>query len=325
MPATLVLSCFVAASEIRPRTHQKRPFWEKPQLAKTNLAKLLSRATAAASEAPDRSAAAERSSIDLPEEGRCLVAEMTGLGVLEKAVSKRLGLVKDRVTAIAWAVFTAEFWRTKQKPANPKLVIRDAEGKPDHDALYQVRDQLSLAQYQSFDSVVSALVWGDADTALEIHQARQLVANEIQSDPCLRMRYTLTELAEGHTQKSATGQNEFIAATDAEQVLAEKILAFLMAAPDKKGKVTRPGLTTDERAFLLVKDARLAFRDPKGFFARVHEYATTLEQLRHILGCFSPVHFFSPMHFAVSDSQPQRQDRLLDVARTVLGTAGKDC
>ncbi len=294
-------------------------------MAKTNLAKLLSRATAAASDAPDRSAPAERSSIDLAEGDLALVAEMTGLGALEKAVTKRLDLVKDRVTSITWAVFTAEFWRTKQKPANPKLVIRDADGKPDHDALYQVRDQLSLAQYQTFESVVSALVWGDADTALEIHEAQRLVANEIQSNPCLRMRYTLTELAEGHTQKSATGQNEFVPASDREQVLAEKILAFLMAAPDKKGKVTRPGLTTEERAFLLVKDNRLAFRDPKGFFARVHEYATTLEQLRHVLGCFSPVHFFSPMHFAVSDPEPQRQDRLLAVARTVIGTAGKDC
>jgi hypothetical protein len=276
----------------------------------SNLDKLMSRATAAATAPAGKTTF--RPTIALADEDLAVVGAMIGVHALAKDVTEDLDAKKAAAADAVFAAFTEKWFAEEQKPTNPRLAVTNSHG--DHDTIYQMRDTPALGDLKTREAIVLALAAGDDG----LTRANELVECEIQSDPCLRMRYTLTELAEGHFEKTAGGRG-FVAASDFEQALAEKVLAYLMKARDKNGKVSVPGLTAEERSFLLVKDDRIKFRDPKGFFARLLTYATTLPQLRRVLEVFAPVQMFSPMHFAVGVSDEERQLRLQRVAQGVLG------
>jgi hypothetical protein len=238
---------------------------------------------------------------------------MIGVHALAKDVTEDLDALKAAAADAVFAAFTAQWFAEEAKPVNPRLAVTNAHG--DHDTIYQMRDQPTLGDLKTREAIVAALAAGDDG----LTRANELVECEIQSDPCLRMRFTLSELAEGHFEMTAGGR-AFVAASASKQAIAEKVLAYLMKARDKTGKVSVPGLTAEERAFLLVKDDRIKFRDPKGFFTRLLTYVTTLPQLRRALSVFAPVQMFSPMHFAVGVDDQERQLRLQRVAQGVLQT-----
>jgi hypothetical protein len=278
-------------------------------MSQKTLDKLYAKATAAAT-APSGKAPV-RPTIALAEEDLAVVGDMICAHALAKDVTEELDALKAQAGEAVFAAFTQKWFDEQAKPANPRLAVRDARG--DHDTIYQMRDTPGLGGHSTRESMVAALAAGDDGLAL----ANELVDTEIVRDPGLRMRYSLSELAKGHVERTANG-SQFVEPSAEELAMAEKILDFLMHAPDKKGKVSVRGLTAEERAFLLVREEGIKFKDPKGFFTRLVSYVTTLPQLRRVLTVFAPVQMFSPMHFAVGAEDEDRQRRLLDVAEAVL-------
>ncbi len=294
---------------------------------RTALPKLLDQAREAATPAPPRKVPPQHKGLELPAAELAAVAEMIGLGVVVKEAGKRHDQVKARAKTALFHAFTAEFWKRKKKPENPRIVIPDPAGEPDHDTLYQLRDQFSLSSFADSDAIIDALTApppegtkaSALDAPLSHDKAVGLVAREITSSPTLRLRYTLTELAEGHYEDDPGGSARFVEATKAETTIADKLLRYILASHTTgTGKVTLAPLTEAERAHLLVLDPRLTFADPKGFISRACDYVTSLPQLRRLLATFRPVQIFSGSHFALTASDTDRRARLVLVAAAVI-------
>ncbi len=286
-----------------------------------SLEALLAKAKAVGQKAEPKSKAAEHPTIELPDTDRAVVGQMIGVSVVFKEVEARLNSLKDQAKSALFHAFTRDFWKQRSKPANPKVFIQNENGEVEHDVLYQMQDRFSLGQFKSRDNIFEALTAGEDEdsSCLTEQQANLLIDEEILTDPVIRMRYNLSELTEGHMEKTPNGSTRFVEATDAEKVMGEKVLAYLTADRDPKGKVTLPGLTDEEKAFLIVWDDRIKFRDVKGFMARVCGYLTNIHQLRRVISTFNPVQMFSHMHFATTSSPFERQARLVEVVRDVLG------
>jgi hypothetical protein len=302
---------------------------EDPRTVPSKLQTLLSKATEKAAGGPPRRPPAEHPPVVLEAAELATIAAMIGLGELARQIAERQTRIKARARLILFQAFTAAFWAGKKKPPNPRIVVLGAQGEPDHDTLYQLRDQFALGRFEGRQEIIEALAAPTStdagvaeDAPLSRTQAIKLVGAEIKTDPALRLRYTLTELVEGHTEEDAAGTARFVPASPAEKAIAAKLLAFLLAeSRTKRGpvrNVTVPGLTEAERELLLIKDPRLQFNDPAAFMARACSYVTNLAQLRRLLGTFRPTQVFSSSHFALGATERQRSRRLLELAGTVL-------
>jgi hypothetical protein len=297
-------------------------------VARQQLKTLMTRAREIATPAPPAPAPPQHPGLALPVDELADIAEMIALGEIVKAITRRHETVKLHARAALFRAFTGDWWKRRRKPENPRIVIPTPAGEPDHDTLYQLRDQYSLSAFPDADSIAEALAAPTPaqappaeDAPLTRTQATHLVQEEIASDPTLRLRYTLTELAEGHSEENDAGTRAFVPATKAEQAIAAKLLGYLLAEPRGavKSSVTVPALTHAEREHILVLDPRLHFKDPRGFPARLCGYVSTLAQLRRVLLTFRPTQLFSGSHFALAARNGERSARLMLIAAEILG------
>lgn len=60
--------------------------------------------------------------------------------------------------------------------------------------------------------------------------------------------------------------------------------------------------------------------DSADFLDRICEYADSREELGAILTVFNPVYYCSRVKFAVSDSVEDKRERLVEEAKTIIGT-----
>lgn len=293
---------------------------KSPSLAdQMNKLKTIGTKSASKSSGPER-AVADIDPNELPAFG-----VVASLRILIKKLQSRLDSADDQAKASAFHATTASFWKQKAKPASSLIVVPDENGQPLHDLLYQMQDRFTqLAQFKNRDAIIEALTAGEDDdfSRLTAVQAETLVEAEILTDPTMRLRYTLSELAEGHFEKnSSSSGSRFIEATDAEKAMGKKLADYILADASPKGTVTVSALTDDEKAYLVVWDDRIKFRDVKGFMARVCTYLTSQHQLRRVLMTFNPVRMFHPVHFAVGKNDMEKRAMLAEIVTSVLGAA----
>jgi hypothetical protein len=295
----------------------------------SKLKTLLNQASEKAGRAPERRAAADQPALELAQADVGNLVAMIGLNDLIKRLGERQTRFRDRARAALFRAFTAAFWAAKKKPPNPRIVIPVLETKLSHDTLYQLRDQFALGRFANRDDIVDALsapagedLGALQDAPLARAQAVKLVHAEIESDPQLRLRYTLNELVEGHTEEDASGIVRFFPATVAEKTIAAKLLGFLLAESRTKrgpaGKVSILALTDAEREYLLIRDPRLHIKDAAAFMSRACGYVSNLAQFRRLLTTLRPTQVFSSSHFAQGASEAERARRLLELAGEVL-------
>jgi hypothetical protein len=194
-------------------------------------------------------------------------------------------------------------WEKKAIPQNPRFnTDKKGTNLPDMSAMFQVQKRLSV-QGESAAETTQLLI----DMGVDAQNAKALVAVEISYTPVTALR-SFTELSQGHRD-----EGEWVPATDVERAAASKLLLFAM------GKPSEP-LNADERKVAITNDPCVVVKSPNDFFGRILTYANTRDQLAAIFKVIQPVYFNGQAKFAISDTVKARADRLVDEAKSVLGT-----
>lgn len=276
-----------------------------------------------AKKAPAKTTKKARVELELEPGDVALVGDLIEANEVTSIVEARRDLLKDQAHTAAFEKYTELYWKQKSQPDNPKIIV-ERDGIPDSDVIFMLQANFSLKQYQDAespqDAILEALTFGgDEDLgALSEENAKELIDTEIVAESRLRMNRTLTELFQGHFEGS-----KYVEATEEEQALGQKLVAYLTGSPDKNGNVSAPALTDKERSALLVNEAVIKFKDPKGFLARLCSYARNVHQVRRMFNVFKPRIMFTQYHYAVNDSPAEKSKRLATAAADILGYDAK--
>jgi hypothetical protein len=213
--------------------------------------------------------------------------------------------------------FVSIAWANRRRPKNPRIRTKK-NNKPDNAAVFQVKNQfLGLNKFALEDnpalSLIDALVGDGGVTSLSRDVAKNFVYNEISCEPNITVR-PITELSVGKTEG-----DEFIPSTDEEKVAVSKLIAMITAKPDKDGFIKVKGLTQDERNLIIQRENSIKVKDPVGFWRRIFSYSKNIYQFRHILDVVKPVMLFSHAQFGISDTEPEKNARLVEYTKTVFG------
>lgn len=195
--------------------------------------------------------------------------------------------------------FAQQLYQQGFLPVNPKVRV-ELDGKTDHEANFTVQAKFKLMAKTSDELLMSLnKVLGESGA--------KLFANEIDTTPLTMLR-PFNELVLGHYEGK-----DFVAATDAEQAAAVKLLNFVQGS-------WLVGFTDAERDLVLIHQDQMKVKP--GFFNRVGQYCQSVEQLRDLFKVVVPVHFLSHAKFGVSDTPAERHQRLTSAVSAILGDGG---
>lgn len=257
----------------------------------------------------------DRPTIDLPDEIVDLLKEYAPLKQIFDLVDKRNKREKKAINAAIWPLYVKALWQKKSQPKNPGIEIKGENGKVDITAMFQVNtgskikiNMPSCSEDQEPDEVfVEALV----DAGLEEQDAINLVQKEIDFTPQWSVDFTAL----------LTSKN------DKEREAAEKLFTHLQGEDAEGNSIpsdTPLVFTPEELNYLQCHiNGRCKFQarltDGDNFLDRVCDYAHSAEQLETILAFITPEFFINRTKFGVSDDPATCNERLIEMAATMLG------
>lgn len=198
--------------------------------------------------------------------------------------------------------FANQLYATGSQPVNPMLQV-EKNGKVDHQALYSVK-----AMFKFFARTSDELLF-TLKATLGDDAGQRLFDNEIDTTPLTTLR-SFNDLMLGHYEGK-----EFVPATQQEQAVAEKLIAFI------EGQNATP-LTDEERGLALVEQDQMKVKP--GFFDRVKVYCKSVADLKALLRVIIPVDFLSLPKFGISDTSQERHNRLMAAIADILGKAEEE-
>lgn len=220
-------------------------------------------------------------------------------------------LHKDQFRGDVFDSYVETMWKNKSQPTNPALEGHLTTGELDSTGVYIVQERytVNIPDLSAEDDPAEKLVEVLVDLGLNESNASSLVENEVDVTPFVGIR-KFNELTNGRMEGK-----DWIAATDAEKVAAEKIMNFV------QGVESEP-LTDEEKD--LVLEIKPQFTVKKGFLERAAGYVRTLEQLKAVFSVIVPVHYPKVAKFGISDNPEVRNQRLVREAALELGVELED-
>jgi hypothetical protein len=255
----------------------------------------------AAKNTPQKTKKETRPSIPVPANALVAFERMAAAKAVNDVVTARQDIESAIVEEIMIDSFAENIFKTGTQPANPKLVV-NKDSRPDIEGIFQVQsrykynimdnDQLSLR-----DRIVTTL----KDAGFE--NAEKLVDAEIDASNSVSLR-PFNEMVVGRY----VGK-EFVEASDAEKVAAEKVMNLVM------GNAAEP-LTKEERLLVTVVKESIKIKD--GFLQRLKLYCKDETEVKLVLKVISPVHFVSHIKVGVNDTPEERVNRLIGYATEIF-------
>jgi hypothetical protein len=222
--------------------------------------------------------------------------------VAEELFASRKEAMSELLKAQLLNEFANQLYAKCSQPVNPKLQV-EKDGRLDHQATYTVQARFKFSARTS-DELLAML-----KAALGSEEGQRLFDNEIDTTPLTTLR-SLNELMIGHYE----GQ-DFVPATQQEQAVAEKLIAFI------DGQNATP-LTDEERELALVLQDQMKMKP--GFFDRVAGYCKSVADLKALFRVITPLDFLSHAKFGISDTSQQRHHRLMAAVADILGEAEEE-
>jgi hypothetical protein len=249
----------------------------------------------------------DRPVVEVPQDVQEAFVSLVEAKTIAEIANSRQEAETAFVESEMFNVFANSLFNNGTQPANPRL-LTERDGKTDMSGIYQVQNRFKVNvpedAAKSFEERLTHTLINFV--GLDETNAQNLVENEIDATPETSIR-PFNELAVGHYEGK-----EFVAATEAEQTAAQKIMLFVTGEPSDP-------LTSDEMQLVIRKVDKVKVKD--GFFERLKSYCETVEQLTGVLRVITPTNFVSHMKFAVSDTPEVRQERLVEAASRLLGVA----
>lgn len=236
---------------------------------------------------------------------------------LTKKFMEVQAIASDVLRKSLYNKFISLAWENRRRPKNPKIRTTK-NGDLDNTAIFQVKNDFNgLKQFYSEDNptqaIIEALTNSGGIAALPRDVAERFVFDEISFEPEIIIR-PITELSIGRVEG-----DEFIPSTPDEKSAVSKLILMLTAEPDSNGFVKVNGLTSKERDLIIQRETNIKIRDPEGLWKRIFKYAKNIYQFRRILEILKPVVLFSHAKFAISDTEPEKNSRLVEYTKTIFG------
>lgn len=222
--------------------------------------------------------------------------------VVEEVIASRKAAASALLKAQLLDELAKHLYAKGLQTKTQKLQIQK-NGQLDHQANYTVQARFQL-EAKTSDELLAKL-----KVALGDREGQRLFDNEIDTKRVTTLR-PLNELLLGHDE----GQG-FVPATQQEQDIAAKVLAFLR---DQK---TTP-LTEAERDLVLIQQDQMDVK--AGFFERVVGYCKSVAELKALLRIIVPLNSLSHAKFGISDTPQERHMRLIQAAADILGEVEED-
>lgn len=240
--------------------------------------------------------------------------------MVNEVVETRMDNSKEELCEFALSIVADAFWKAKNRPTNPTLVIRRAGTTTvDSQAVYLFTDKFKYRFPDVPDGVKPRdhFVTVFVGLGLEQKDAEKLVDQELDFNPVVGLR-PLTELTQGRYGE----KRQYIEATAEEKEAGRKLMLFLTSKPDENGEATVQALTPEERSLIIKRDTGIKVK--AGFYGRVCNYCHSVEQLKAVFKVVIPIAYPAHQKFGINDSPENRAKRLVNAAADVIGVSVVD-
>lgn len=299
-------------SMIRPKT---APVAAPPRTGAAMLAKLASlRKTIVGDDG--KKATKQRPTLDLPVDSQRLFQQHILAAELSDHFSSHSENLKAALKVDLMPLYIAQMWGARSQPANPTLKVSKTitdpitlhtKQVPDLEGMFVVVERMTV-QATTAEELVAML----EEVGLTEANALKLVAENVDFTPNTSINFNV--LMNG---KYIDGK--FVESSPEEKVIAEKALGLLMGTSKEK--------LSDEELALLI-DTNDLIKVKKGFLERVCSYievsgpdsdATGMKILTAVLTLIKPTLNAGRYKFGISDTLVEKNDRLLEGAREIIG------
>ena len=271
----------------------------------------------------------ERSAIDLDKETQAKFINYACSKELFDLVEAQKSQQQKEVSSEIYERFIDTLWQSKSQPQNPAIKAGTASGRVDAEGTFIVsggsKIKVNMPETHEDESPEDALIRGLTEVGVKLANAERLVSEEISFGPQWSLNFT--DMMRGEVKGGK------ITPSTPTQATAAEILMCVINGEDLEGNELDPkkrsemlkGITDD--GWFAIKanmDAKTNYFptlvDSADFLDRICEYADSRDELGDILTVFNPVYYCSRVKFAVSDSVEDKRERLVEEAKTIIGT-----
>jgi hypothetical protein len=256
---------------------------------------------------------------------------------LSEKVEDRCVNAADELKVEFFKLWTADLWREKSRPGNPRFFVNNQAGRRDHACIFQVQDsfKLNLAKLTSEDdpaTKVERLNKALVDTFLSVDMSNEdaeslaatLIEKEIEAAD--KRSIDLSRLIDGHWEGSGKNRTKVEPSVE-EQELATRIITLLTSDRDDMARLSQREfrdailpllLTPEEKDVVVSIEEGITVR--KGFLGRVFTYVKSHEELAAVLSVIEPKVSISTQEYAIPDTEGGRNVRKLAAAQEMFAT-----
>jgi hypothetical protein len=271
----------------------------------------------------------ERAVIELDRDTQAKFINYACSKELFDLVDKQKSQQQKEVSSEIYERFADALWLSKSQPQNPAIKAETSSGRVDAEGTFIVsggsKIKVNMPEPREDESPEDALVRGLVDVGVSLSNAERLVTSEVSFVPQWSLNFT--DMMRGEVKGGK------ITPPTPTQMTASEILLCVINGEDlegneldsKKRSEMLKGITDD--GWFAIKanvEGRTTYFptlvDSADFLDRICEYAESRDELGAILTVFNPVYYCSRVKFAVSDSVEDKRERLVEEAKTIIGT-----
>lgn len=271
----------------------------------------------------------ERAVIELDRETQAKFINYACSKELFDLVEAQKSQQQKEVSSEIYERFVDALWRSKSQPQNPAIKAETSAGRVDAEGTFIVsggsKIKVNMPETREDESPEDALIRGLVDVGVSLSNAERIVTSEVSFVPQWSLNFT--DMMRGEVKGGK------ITPPTPTQMTAAEILLCVINGEDiegneldaKKRSEMLKGITDD--GWFAIKanvEGRTTYFptlvDSADFLDRICEYADSRDELGAILTVFNPVYYCSRVKFAVSDSVEDKRERLVEEAKTIIGT-----
>ena len=208
---------------------------------------------------PKKPVKQDRPVISVPANALEAFKRMSGADSILDVVQARKDVEHGLLKEIMLDSYAETMFVDGKQPANPRLEV-EKDGRPDISGLFQVQARFKFNIQEGDDPIKDRLTQSLVAAGLTVKGASEIVEKEVDTTPQTMLR-PFNELVVGHYV-----EKEFVAATEQEQSVATKLLAFVM------GQEAEP-LTEEEKDLVILNKESVKVKG--GFLSRLKGYCKT--------------------------------------------------
>jgi hypothetical protein len=248
------------------------------------------------------------------DDNRKLFESLIELSYLVGEINPQFEQHKKAVGKLLFDQWTAELWKNKSVPDNPRIVLSQQHNNmEDHRFLLQIKFRTDGIKKFAQD-----LKSNDPENQLTVHE---LLMNNLVAMGLSKKHAHAFVTEEIHLKDKLVSwdfADKLECGTDMEKSVANKILQFF----NKRSKTNKASvdLITEEEADAVgsLFEYHQEILIKEGMFERVWNYVENLEQLRLLLKFCNVIIQVSHFEFAISSSKEEQMTRAMNAVKTHL-------